>query len=353
MKKIIIKIFCFVAIFSILFIKIQDVLHYRWSTKAEELYSRNIDYANQPKDSIDVVCFGTSEIYADYDPIITYYEAGITGYSFAVSNRSAVTTYYQLMYALKYQTPSIVMCDFSSLYDDQLPNKIESLYRKVVYHMPDKKLKNQLINTICELDPSQSYLSWKYPLLRYHSMWNELTEANFSEDYVYNDSYPSYAKGALLSTSNYNGDIFDITPELWNYSEPETIFSDISVKYYDMFIEECQNRGIEVVAVMPPKLNATSQYASRWEAMKEYFDSRGVSYLNYNTYDQVVRLNVILEEDYYNAAHMNIYGSIKFSKILAQDLKNLYNLVDHRGDERYVVEWDEPLILFQESYILD
>lgn len=352
MRKIIIRMLCFTVIFSILFIKIQDVLHYRWSGN-EALYTKNLDYANHPEASIDVISFGTSEIYAAYDPIVTYYEAGITGYNFAISHKSAITVYYQLMYALKYQTPSIVICDFSSLYEDQLPNDIEPLYRKVVDCMPDKEIKNKLINKICELDSSQSYLSWKYPLLRYHSMWNELSWINFSEDYVYDDDYPAYAKGALLNMAEYDGELFDISPELWNYLEPETVFSDISVKYYDLFIEECQNRGIEVMAVIPPKLSATSRYAARWNAMKEYFESRGVSYLNYNTYDQVTRLNLKLETDYYNAGHLNVNGSIKFSKIFADDLKNLYNLVDHRGDEQYTEKWDEPLMVFQEAYNLN
>lgn len=351
MKKIVIKIICFVIIFSCLFMMIQNVLHYRWLGH-EALYTRNLDYANQPEGSIDVICFGTSEIYAAYDPIVTYYEAGITGYNFAISWRSAVTVYYQLLYALKYQTPSVVLCDFSSLYDNQLPGEVERLYRKVVDCMPDRTVKNQLINTICELDPSQSYLSWKYPLLRYHSMWSELTEENFMEDYIYDEEYPLYAKGALLSTDYYDGDVFEISPDLWGYSEAETNFSNISVKYYDMFIEECQNRGIKVVAVLPPKLNAASQYASRWEAMKEYFDSRDVSYLNYNTYDQVIRLNVTLEADYYDSAHLNIYGSIKFSKILAQDLRTEFDLMDHRDDAEYVDEWQTPLALFLDNFIL-
>lgn len=352
MKKIVVKIFCFLVIFLFLFFIFQNILHYRWSG-SEALYTRNLDYANQPIGSIDVLCFGTSEIYAAYDPIVTYCEAGITGYNFAVSYRSAVTAYYQLLYALKYQTPSIVVCDFSSLYDDQLPNEVEQLYRKVVESLPDKAIKNQLISKICEIDSSQSYFLWKYPLLRYHSMWNELKRENFVRDYIYDENYPSYAKGALLSVESYEDDILDISPNLWDYSETETAFSDISVKYYDMFIEECQSRGIMVVAVLPPKLNSASQYASRWGAMRNYFESRGVYYLNYNTYDQVLRINLTLETDYYNAGHLNIYGSIRFSKVFAQDLKDKFHLADHRGDEKYVDEWEVPLMLFQELYNID
>lgn len=354
MKKYIIRFLTFIVIFVILFMAVQDVLHYRWS-KDEDLYTRNIDYKNQPENSIDVLCFGTSEVFAGYAPIVTYAEEGITGYNFAVSRRSAVTNYYQLLFALKYQNPKIVMCDFTSLYDDQLPGNVESLYRKVVDTMPDKDIKEALIKEICLLDDEQSYLSWEYPLLRYHSMWNELSEINFTGDYKFDDTYMPYKKGALLYNIGYAAKegIVEINPDLWNYENEETEFSDISVKYYDMFIEECKSRGIQVLALIPPKINSASRYAARWNAMKAYFDSRGVDYLNYDTYEQIVRLGVVLEDDYYNAAHLNLYGSVKFSKVLAHDLKEKYILEDKREDDRISEMWDSSWEIFCKEYNIE
>ena len=115
-------------------------------------------------------------------------------------------------------------------------------------------------------------------------------------------------------------------------------------------IDECHNRGIEIVAVLPPKISAAGEYAASWETQKEYFDSRGVGYLNYNTYEQIQRIGLNLGTDYYNAGHLNVYGSIKFSRVLAQDLKENYKLVDHRGDERYKSEWEEVADFFNEIY---
>lgn len=349
MKNFLIKATSFLVIFVLLFLLLQNVLHYRWSGN-ESLYTRNIDYAAHEEGTVDVLCFGTSEIFAAYDPIVTYAEEGITGYSFAISYRSAITTYYQLLYALKYQTPKVVICDFACMYDDQLPAEVEPLYRKVVDCMPDKELKNELIKVICDIDPDQSWLSWKFPMLRYHSMWNELKKENFIRDYTYDKDYPQYSKGALLRTVPFEGRTVDIVPENWDYDHAQTVFSDISIEYYDKFIEECQSRGIQVVAVMPPKVSAGSEYASRWDAMKEYFDSRGVDYLNYNTYKAVKRLGVSMDTDFYNAEHLNAVGSIKFSKIFAKDLAAKYDFTDHRGDSKFAERWDKPLKEFNEVY---
>ena len=108
------------------FLYVQNVLHYRWP---DDTYSKLVDYAGQPQDSIDVAVFGTSEMYAAYAPVVTYREQGITGFNFAVQNRSAVTTYYQFRYMLKHQTPKLVVCDFVCL-----PYKYFRNYRGIRKH---------------------------------------------------------------------------------------------------------------------------------------------------------------------------------------------------------------------------
>ena len=176
------KLVSFALVFVVLFYACQFVFHYRWS-QDEDLYTRNLDFENQPSGSIDVIYFGTSEMYAAVAPVITYASEGITGYNFAVTSKSAVTTYYQLLYALKHHTPQVVVCDFEALFSDSLPDTTETLYRKVYETMPDKEIKNQLLSEIMKLDPNQNYLSWKFPFLRYHSIWSELRPSNFSPDY--------------------------------------------------------------------------------------------------------------------------------------------------------------------------
>ena len=95
MKKYLIRAAVFLLLFALCFSGAQSILHYRWSGN-ENLYTRNIRYSQAAPDSIDVLCLGTSELYAAYDPIVTYEEAGITGYNFAITFRCAMTAYYQL-----------------------------------------------------------------------------------------------------------------------------------------------------------------------------------------------------------------------------------------------------------------
>lgn len=353
MKRVI-KCIIFIGCFYVCFITIQHILHYRWAGN-EDLYTRLEDYSNQ--EHIDVVIIGTSEAYAGIDPIVLYNQEGITAYNLCVSYSSAITQYYQLMYALKVNKPSMVICDFSSLYYDNLPSEVESLYRKIVDCTPDKKIKNQLIKDICCVDASQNSIYWYFPLFRYHSMWNDIKDKNFEKDYVFNAEYKMYSKGALLKNKNYTPKENyaqlcneDITPNLWEAEESTECFSELSLSYYDKMIDTCNAEGIRIVAYLPPKLSQAKLFVSRYNKMKEYFDSRNVKVYNYNSYEQVLRMNLILEDDYYDQAHLNVYGSIKMSKALAEDLTKDFIFEDRRLDTLISSEWDKEVAEFEKEY---
>lgn len=329
MKKFCIRVTAFILIFVIALLAVQNVLHYRWP---EDTYTRYIDYSENPEGSIDAFVFGTSEVYAAYAPVAGYNAAGFTAYNFAIQNRSAMTTYYQLKYALQYQTPKVVICDFVCLFDSMLPSESETVYRRAVDTMPDRKIKSELINEICRVDDNESPASWYFPVLRYHSMWNELSDTELYNDKAVNRNYEGYVKGVNLMYSGFDGEPYDIVPELWQGGGEPAQLADFSMHYYDMLIEECHNRGIEVVCVLTPKISDAAVYQVNFPTMQEYFESRGVKYINYCTYDQVQRMGLNMYDDYADNAHLNAVGAVKFTNVCAQDISSMLGLEDRRQD---------------------
>ena len=340
MKQFWIKITVFTVIFAILFVGLQQILHYHWP---EDTYTRYIDFReNNAPDTVDVFAFGTSEMYAAYSPVATYHQAGITGYNFSIMNRSAMATYYQLMYALKYQTPKVVICDFVCLFDDMLPSESETVYRRTVDTMPDIDIKYDMIREIRRADKDANVMSYIFPILRYHSMWNELTPEDFSKDNVYNEHYQAFKKGAFFNYGAYNGDTFEITPELWDSDDAPAEIADYSAYYYEKMIEECNKRGIKVVFMLTPKVADAAVYAVNYPTMEKWLSERGVTCLNYCTYEQIQRMNLsIVGGDYYDPAHLNSIGCVKFSTYVADDLKALFpELPDRRQDDNCNAQWD-------------
>lgn len=386
------KIIALILCFGIALEISQYPLHYRWSEN-EDVYSRNVTYKEEAEDSVDVLYFGTSEIYNDVFPTAMYEETGITGMNFAVSHKSAITTYYQMKYALKYQNPKVVCCDFSALFTNKLPthgDNNEQIYRKIVDTMPDADIKLQLIASMKMSDRKTDVLSYLFPIFRYHSRWSDLSREDFEPDYQVSDEYRLYSAGCRLQGSSYNEKArpeitvdTQITEALWDVAsltevkddeedltgedgfEKETKVSpeqekavpgeeplaNVSVEYYDKMIKLCQERGIQVVALIPPKIRDGALKTARMPAIEEYMYSRGVDIIDYNTYEQVTRLGLNLQEHYCDAAHMNYKGAVIMSRDLAKVLSERYDLPDHRDDGAYA-KWDSYWDEFAAAYEL-
>lgn len=344
----IIKVLVFIIGFCFLFLQIQKVLHYHWVEK-EDIYSTNIYLKTQPSDSFDVVFFGTSELKTAVFPGAIYQETGVTSFNYAVTNKSAMTVYYQLEYLLRYQKPKVVCCDFSALYDDCMPGDRETIYRKMVDTMPDRDIKWEMIQSICDMDEQQSMLTYIFPMLRYHSIWNELTEVNFQKDYVYNEEFPGYGYGCSLIEGEYSGNATELTPDMWIAEPTGEQLSEVSVEWYDKFITLCHANDIKVVAIYPPAFGFAQTKEETWDTTLEYLEARGVDIIDYNNYDAVMEFAFDLEEDYLDATHMKYKGSLKVSKHLANVLKERYNLPDHRTEETDTV-WQQQWQAFCEDY---
>ncbi|MCM1040528.1 MAG: hypothetical protein NC434_14515 [Ruminococcus sp.] len=343
------KVIVFLLGFCLIFGQLQKVLHYHWD---DELYNTNVYMKEQPEDSYDVFFLGTSELKTAIYPGEIFQTNGITSYNYAVTNKSAVTMYYQLVYILRYQKPEVVCCDFSALYDDTLPSERESVYRKIVDTMPDADLKWDMIKSIHELDPEQSVLSYLFPMLRYHSIWSELREVHFQKDYVYQDMSENYYNGCSLINGTYDGDAYDISPIIWEAEKSEEEISSQNAVWYDKMIALCHENDITIVAVFPPSLGEGYLHAARWETTSSYLESRGVDIIDYNNYDAVNRIGLNIAEDYIDNTHMSYRGSLKVSHDLAYILYDRYGIKDCRNTEQ-AKQWNSQWDSFCADYNIE
>lgn len=343
------KVICFLLGFALIFSGLQEVLHYRWD---DDLYNVNVFMQKQPEDSYDVFFIGTSEIKTAVYPGTIFQTNGITSYNYAVTSKSALTMYYQLVYILRYQKPKVICCDFSALYDDTLPSERETVYRKVVDTMPDFDLKWSMIRDIHDMDPDQSVLSYLFPMLRYHSIWNELKEENFQKDYVYKDLSEDFSNGCILAKGKFDGEPYDITPAIWEAEKSEEQISEQSIVWYDKMITLCHENDITIVALFPPSLGEAYDKTARWETTTTYLESRGVDIIDYNNLDAAERIGLDVAEDYIDYTHMSYRGALKVSQDLAYILYGRYGLQNQSETEK-AKQWEAQWEAFCEEYDIE
>lgn len=99
--------------------------------------------------------------------------------------------------------------------------------------------------------------------------------------------------------------------------------SDYAYKYFEKLKEYCDSKGIELICVTSPITPSTLKIQSMdrvHDIFKEYFDSKGVTYLDFN----MARLDVLPRTDYDYGdmeGHMGGEPAERYSEVLGQVLK--------------------------------
>lgn len=340
MRKNLKKMIVFLLILGILFVQIQDVLRYKWEN--HEFISTRLQHYMDEDDPIDVLFFGSSPVYAGITPIAMWNSNGITGMNFGTSLENALCNYFQFEFAIQEQLPKVVVLDLAALFEERKADEevYEATYRKIAETMPNKKLKEQMINEIVDTNENQDKLSYYFPLLRYHARWNELEKT----DFVPIRWYKNYFKGGLLN--NVSKPIEAKIDKVYNIDELE--IADYSVQYYKQIIERCKNLGINMLVFSPPQFERNFNYA-KFALIEKFCESMDVDYVNYNEDKNLEKLNLNFNKDFYDPGHLSVSGSIKLTIDLGERIQKLYSLENHKADSGYE-EWNEQWDAFLEVY---
>lgn len=124
-------------------------------------------YRAEPKNTMDVLYFGSSYAYCDFDPVEIYRNSGLTGYVMGGSEQTMSLTYWYLREALETQHPQAVVIEPTGVFFEQYQNYTQT---NVVY-MPPSLNKLGAIFTAAEPELRTGLL---FDLWFYHSRWKEV-----------------------------------------------------------------------------------------------------------------------------------------------------------------------------------
>jgi hypothetical protein len=325
-------------IFCLVFSSVSEVLYPKWEG-INDNPSRVATFYIQPKDSIDVLFLGASSFLNGISPLAFWEKFGFTSYSRASTTQHPAVTYYYLVETLKYQNPKVVVLDGVSLFSDQNvdKNKPEGKLRQAIDPMKLSAEKLQLIFNIVSKSKTQEITDYLFPLFRYHYRWKELNQADF--EYYKRDRYDPF-KGENVS--------YIITPFTIpkNFMKPTyeiAKYDDGALKYFEKAIQFCKKNGIQVVFVTLPRLNWTY---SKQLAIKQLSEKYDLPYIDYSLPNDSGGYEFDASLDFYDNAHLNIYGAQKISEILGAFLQEKYVFSDKRNDPKFE-QWNIDLQYFK------
>lgn len=323
----IIKTVVFVGIFCLLFVKITQIIQQKWPERT----ATEIRFHSEPVNSIDALFIGSSSFYRGISPLVLWNEYGISSYVQANSNQSPLGLYDSVEDALKTQNLKLVVIDGVVLLREFKYIDYEVHIRKYVDPIPFSERKLKLIYEFWQKENKLSIIGFFFPVIQYHSRWNELTEMDylpFNKDDVLD------TKG---QTNSYIYTPVSLPKDYMKYNQGQHSISDDARTYYDRIVKLCNEKSIKMVFVTLPRMNWTYQSHA---AVQHYADLYQIPYIDFSFPEEIQKTGLDLNYDFRDLNHLNFLGSQKMSIAVGKRLLEIYPLQDHRKDNAYSA-WDD------------
>lgn len=280
-----------------------------------------------PKNSVDVLFFGSSHAAAGFIPQELYNNYGITSYNLGCEQQNLLVSYYWLKEALHTQSPKVVILDTYMLYtynSNEPLNTSEACTRKAMDAMHWGNTKMEAVHAIAKNDQNQSIWSYYFTNIRFHTRWTGLSTDDFSRtDLAKHTELKGYAP--LLSewsnTCNYHPFGVDKTVEA-------QAMVPLMREYLDKMLQLCSANGIQLILVK--NLSGVENQA-KYNATATYANEHNIRFIDFNERSTYYRLHLNFPADMANNddGHMNLHGATKITNYLGMVLSTDYGLTSH------------------------
>lgn len=328
-KKKILACLSILLVFSMLLVLLQALLMPKYRSEPREGALIAEYYAEQT--THDVLFIGDCEVYESFTPPTLWEEYGITSYIRGSAQQLVWQSYYLLEDTLRYETPKAVVFNVLSLKYGSPQS--EAYNRMTLDGMRWSSSKCKAI--LASMTEEESFLSYCFPLLRYHSRWRELKKEDFT--CLFSKGTVSH-NGYLMQTGISAKESDKVGNELFDYSLPET-----SMEYLEKMRVLCAENGVELILIKAPTNTWGYYWYDEWEEqVEEYAVQKNLTYYNFIEAEEEIGLD--WSTDTYDAGvHLNVYGAEKLTSYFGRLLAERHGMVDRRGDETLCAQWNEKL----------
>lgn len=296
--------------FVIIFIIILSVLSAPFLPKSNGVQNGLKNYLargfyGEPKDSLDIIAIGNSNIVNGFSPMELWNQYGYTAYTCGEGWQTIYEAYDVLTEALTCQTPKVILLDADG-----------------IFNLSDSSRK-----TSTAIDMTIKHL---FPVVEYHNRWKVMRFSDFTKRPDY--SWTSSTRGFGL-----NNEIKGCQRPVSMIPAEEAEEIDLlALAQMDAIYALCQDKGIQLIFINVP--TAFSWNYQRHNAVAEFAAEREIPYLDMNTNYSELGLDWT-QDTRDGGVHLNCRGAKKVTAYLGEYLNSHYSLPDHRGDPAFS-RWD-------------
>lgn len=282
-----------------------------------------IEFYDMPENSIDVLVLGSSQAFLNINPISLWQDFGIASYILGGSIQPMWNTYFYLKEALKTQKPKLVVLDaYTATINYDYIDDI-----RIIINTYGMKWSLDKIEAICVSSPRKRWLEFLIPIFQEHIHYANLSPADFTKL-----TGENHKQNIWLGFGCAMGTISFETPNI-NPSNSYLELHAKTEKYFRKTIELAVSHDIPILVVKTPYADFSDHHNSIYNSVEKIVSEYDEKFINYNF--QYDRIGIDFSSDVADGAHLNYTGNTKFTKILAQDIKEMFDIPDRRGNLQY------------------
>ena len=271
-------------------------------------------YRQEPKDSVDVLFFGSSIAYCDVVPGVIWADSGVTSYVMAGPEQTLPISFDYIKEACRTQSPKVIALEMNGMFFPRYQN-----YTKAnIAYMPWSV--NRLEAIIHGAEP-ELRAGLLFPILDYHSRWQETESAEW-EAHLAPDT-DEFAGYTFLDTVSPQAKITyrDYVAGDENYLR--------NLKYLRKIEGYCRENHIELLLFLSPAMGRVPEEALA--RLKEDVSQLSARFVDFN--EIAWALAIDNGTDWHDFLHFNCRGAEKFSHYLAAYLTEEFGLTPTEGED--------------------
>lgn len=278
----------------------------------------------------DLIFVGDCEVFSNVSPVSLWEKYGITSFIRGSAQQLIWQSYYLLEETIKYEKPKAVVFNVLSMKYNE-PQK--EAYNRLT--LDGMKLSKQKIRAIkASMMEDEDLISYIFPLLRYHSRWNDIKGEDFK--YLFDkdkQSHNGYLMRADIKPVGYipKGRVMS------DYS-----FGDNSYYYLEKMVDLCKENDIELILIKSPSVYP--YWYPEWDQqMVNFAKDHDLTYINFLELAEN-EIGIEYDKDTFDGGlHLNLSGAEKFTEYFGEILSQEFDLPDHRNEEDYKRIWQEKV----------
>lgn len=254
-----------------------------------------------PENSIDVLVLGSSHAQYSINPGVIYHDSGYYSFVMGSGCQPMIMSYYNLIEALKTQSPEVVLLDVFTM----LPAQAVCYADGMFYNVASQFTGMTRIEAMQNIDNADKINEYLYDLAITHDRWKE-------------DGYPSegYLDGMFGYVSQQPNDFVyrHLVPR--ERSDETVQLKKKDVDALDAIINVCNENGIELI-LMKAMFDADQKNYDALQTVWDHAKEKGIRILDFIERAEEVGLTLGMHGDTW---HNNTWGAYKTSKYIAQYL---------------------------------